>query len=442
MKFFTALLIYFLFIFLFIQNSFSQTLNKAKLDSLFNTLAQNELAMGSLTISLNGKVQYQKAIGFADRDKKIPAQIITRYRVGSVSKMFTSVMIFQLMEEGKIKLDQKLSQYFPNLPNADKITISHLLYHRSGLHNYTEDTDFKTWMDKPQTHEHMLEVMKGLKPDFEPDAQASYSNTNFLLLSYIIEKVTKMPYAQALSQRITSKIGLKDTYYGGAIDTKKHESTSYKYGEGSWHKEKETDLSIHSGAGSIVSTPTDLVRFIEALFNNKFISKASLNEMTTMKDGYGMGIFPFEFHGKTAYGHNGRIEEFYSAIRYYPDQKMAMAYCTNGILYPRTDILDGIQKICFNLPYTIPFSKSLTLSNQDLDKYVGRYASDYMPIVINVSKDNTKLLVETQGKVFETQPIAKNYFMHLQTGYFFEFIPEKDELLIKEIDNVYHLKKK
>ncbi|RFS16522.1 hypothetical protein D0T08_12645 [Emticicia sp. C21] len=199
---------------------------------------------------------------------------------------------------------------------------------------------------------------------------------------------------------------------------------------------------MHSGAGAIVSTPTDLVKFIEALFNNKLVSKASLNQMISMKDAYGMGIFPFEFHGKTAYGHNGRIEEFYSAIRYYPEQKMALAYCTNGILYPRVDILEGIQKICFNLPYTIPFSKLLILSNQDLDKYVGKYASDNMPIVVNVSKEDTKLLIETQGQVFETQPIAKNYFMHPQTGYFFEFIPEKNELMIKETDNVYMLKKK
>lgn len=436
MKFPTTLIL----TFLFIQNIFGQSLNTSKLDSLFNTLAQNKVAMGSLAISINGKIQYQKAIGYADIDKKIPAQITTRYRVGSVSKMFTSVMIFQLIEEKKLSLDQKLNQYFPELPNADKITISHLLYHRSGLHNYTEDTDFNAWMDKPQTHEHMLDVMKGLKPDFEPGSQASYSNTNFLLLSYIIEKVSQMPYAQALTKRITSKIGLKDTYYGGAIDTQKNESTSYKYGDGTWHKEKETDLSIHSGAGAIVSTPTDLVKFIEALFNEKLISKARLKQMTTMKDEYGMGIFPFEFHGKMAYGHNGRIEEFYSAVRYYPEQKMALAYCTNGILYPRVDLLEGIQKICFNIPYNIPFSKSIT--NQDSDKYPGKYASDNMPIVVNVTKDNVKLLLETQGKVFETQPIAKNYFMHPQTGYFFEFIPEKGELLIKETDNVYYLKKK
>ncbi|HEY1054915.1 MAG TPA: serine hydrolase domain-containing protein [Emticicia sp.] len=431
-----------LFCFLSALTTFSQSINKAKLDSLFHTLSQREVAMGSLTISVNGKVQYQKAIGYADVDQKIPAQITTRYRVGSVSKMFTSVMIFQLVEEGKLKLDQKLSQYFPELPNADQITISHLLYHRSGLHNYSEGTDFKSWMDKPQTHEQMLSIIKGLKPDFEPDAQASYSNTNYLLLSYLIEKIGQIPYAQALTQRITSKIGLKDTYYGGATDTQKHESISYKYGEGTWHKEKQTDLSIHSGAGSIISTPTDLVKFTEALFNQKLINKASLNQMTTMKDGYGMGIFPFEFHGKMAYGHNGRVEEFYSAVRYYREQKMALAYCTNGILYPRVDILEGIQKICFNLPYTIPFSKSLIVTSQDLDKYVGKYASDNMPIVVNVSKDNTRLLLETQGKVFEVEPIGKNYFMHAQAGYFFEFIPEKSELLIKETDNVYYLKKK
>ena len=421
--------------------SFGQNIDIAKLDSFFNTLASNNLAMGSLTVSENGIIKYQKAIGysFIDTNRKVSADINTKYRIGSATKMFTAVMIFQLIEEGKIRLDQKLSLYFPDLPNADKITIQNMLYHRSGLHDYTHDTNFPDWMDKPKSHEAILKIIKEKGSDFEPGTDADYCNSNYLLLGYIIEKICKMSYADALKKRITSKLNLKTTYFGKPININNNESASYKYSNNNWTKEKETDLSIHGGAGSIVSTPTDMVKFIDALFSNKLISKTSLAKMKTMVDDYGMGMFPNKYGDKSSFGHNGRIEEFYSALWYFPSEKLSFAYCTNGIDYPRTDIIEGILKICFNEPFLIPFTKKNNYKSEDLDKYLGKYSSDQ--IIVNCTKDGTKLLLETRGKVFEVVKISDNYFMNATSGYFFEFFPDKGELQIKETDNVYHLKR-
>jgi CubicO group peptidase (beta-lactamase class C family) len=421
--------------------SFGQTINVSKLDSFFNSLASKNLAMGSLTIAKNGIVKYQKAIGYSyiDKDQKIAANIDTKYRIGSATKMFTAVMIFQLIEERKLSLDEKLNVYFPDLPNANKITISNMLYHRSGLHDYTHDTDFPEWMDKPKTHDELLKIIKDKGSDFEPGTEADYSNTNYLLLGYIIEKVCKTSYADALKERITSKLNLKSTYYGNPVSIKNNEATSYKYAENAWNKEKETNLSIHGGAGSVVSTPTDMVKFIDALFSNKLVSKSSLSKMETMVDDYGMGMFPNKYGSKKSFGHNGRIEEFYSALWYFPDEKLSFAYCTNGIVYPRTDILEGVLKICFNEPFTLPFSKDSSLQGGNLDKYLGKYSSGQ--IVVNCTKDGNKLLLETKGKVFETEKINDSYFMNASSGYFFEFYPDKDELQIKETDNIYHLKR-
>ena len=423
--------------------SYGQTLNVAKLDSFFNSLEARDLAFGSLSISKNGIIQYQRCIGysFIDNDTKIPANINTKYRIGSVSKMFTAVMVFQLIEEGKVSLNQKLNLYFPTLPNANKITISNLLNHRSGLHNYTENTNFQEWMDKPVTHEELLKIITEKGADFEPDTKAEYNNTNYLLLSYIVEKVCGMPYKDALKKRITAKIGLQNTYYGTPIDVTKNESSSYKYHANSWNKVKETDLSIHVGAGSVVSTPTDMVKFIEALFAYKLVGKSSLNNMKTLIDGIGMGMFPFEHRNKMAYGHGGRIEEFYSRLQYFPNEKLTIAYITNGILYPRPDILDGILKICFNEPFTLPIFKTNALTTENLDKYSGKYSSKQLPFIVSVTKNDTNLLLEAQGKTFEVEQINDNYFMHLPTGYFFDFHPEKNELQIKETDNIYYLKR-
>jgi D-alanyl-D-alanine carboxypeptidase len=136
--------------------------------------------------------------------------------------------------------------------------------------------------------------------------------------------------------------------------------------------------------------------------------------------------------------HNGRIEEFYTAVRYYPQSKIAVAYCTNGINYPRTDILESIFSSCFNEPVSIPFTVAEVFNP---DQYSGIYTAEQMPVVTISAQDN-KVIAETQGATFELEPVSENYFMHGPTGYYFEFVPAQNELRIKETDNVYFLKKK
>lgn len=433
-----------LFFFLIITYSLkSQSFNTQRLDSLFTILAAKDMAMGSLAITENGRLGYQRAIGFAIRNKEgnITANIDTRYRIGSITKMFTATMIFQLVEEGQLQLDQTLGQFFPDIPNAGKIRLRDMLYHRSGLHDYTKDTNFADWMSHPKTQEELELLIRQKSPDFEPDSAADYSNTNFLLLGYIIEKLTGTNYGKALQQRITDKLNLKDTYYGQTMDPAIKESASYKFNDNNWKKVTYTDLSIHGGAGSIISTPADLTRFINALFTGKLIKQSSLEKMTTLIDDYGMGIFPFNHNKETGFGHNGRIEEFYSALHYYPGHKISICYITNGIDYPRTDIMEGIEKICFNEPFTIPFNSEQDKSAGSLDIYLGTYSSKELPMVITVTKKGQQLLIETQGKVFETSLVSPDYFMNSASGYFFQFDPVRNQLTVKETDNRYTFNK-
>jgi D-alanyl-D-alanine carboxypeptidase len=434
----TKLLLPLLFLFLSVS-SFTQTLDTAKLNRFFDALDQRGLANGGIAISVDGRVRYQRAVGysFMDGNQRIPSDILTKYRIGSATKMFTAVIIFQLVEEGKLSLDGELAAFFPDLPNAEKITISSMLYHRSGLHDYTHDTNFPEWMDSAKTQDEILKMIKEKGSDFEPGTQADYCNSNYLLLGYIIEKLCHMTYSEAVQKRIISKLALKNTYYGRPININSHEATSYKYGDNSWTKQKETNLTIHGGAGSLVSNPADMVSFVDALFSGQLVSKYSLAKMETIVDDYGMGMFPNKYGSNPSFGHNGRIEEFYTAAWHFPSQKLSIVYCTNGIDYPRMDIMEGALKICFNEPYELPFLDDRKLTSADLDKYLGKYSSGQ--IVVNCTKDGTKLLVETRGKVFELTAVSKNYFMHPQTGYFFEYDPAKRSLQIKETDNTYSL---
>src|SRR6185437_6688717 len=240
----------------------AQDINKAKLDSFFHALSLHNQGMGSVAVSIGGMLVYQKAIGYSEikDDIKIPATVNTKYRIGSITKMFTTTMIFQLVEEGKLSLSSPLSAWFPTIPNAEKITIGEMLDHHSGLHNFTNDPLYLTYMTKPQTEAAMLNNIEKSASDFEPGAKGEYSNTNFVLLGYIIEKITGKPYREELKKRITSKIGLNDTYYGGKANPANNEAYSYSFA-GKWQQQPETDMSIPGGAGAIVSTPADLDKF-------------------------------------------------------------------------------------------------------------------------------------------------------------------------------------
>jgi D-alanyl-D-alanine carboxypeptidase len=413
----------------------AQSLKKARLDSLLDVLAANNKNMGSLAISQNGAIVYQKSIGNAavDSPATIPASAKTKYHIGSISKMFTSVMVFQLIEEGKLTLETTLDKFYPQVANAGKITIGMLLSHHSGLHNFTNDPTYMTYMLAPQTHEQMLTRIAAMKADFEPGAKGAYSNTNFVLLSYIIEKITNKSYPELVKQRIASKIGLKDTYYGGKTNVANNEALSYTYSNNKWSKFIETDMSIPSGAGSMVSTPADLDKFIEALFAGKLIKPASLEQMKTMKDGYGMAMFLTSYDDKQSYGHGGAIDAFRSELAYFPAEKIAVSYTSNGGSYGVDKIFKGVINIVCNKPYTPPVFKKLALKTEELDKYLGVYSSPDFPSKITMSKKNTTLLGQAAGQdVLTLDAISKNVFEYEPYDIHIEFDPDKGQFTLTQ----------
>jgi D-alanyl-D-alanine carboxypeptidase len=394
---------------LLIQAGFAQTFNKAKMDSLFDVLAANNKVMMSIAVSRNGQPLYSRAIGYSWLN---PTQSLantkTRYRIGSITKVFTATMIFQLIEAGKLQLTTPLAQFYPGLPNATKITIAQMLNHSSGIHSFTNDNDFPAWLDKKMTPKQLTDKM--MKADFEPGAKHQYSNSNFILLGYIIEKLDRVPYPVALKQRITSKIGLKDTYYGGKITAASNEANSYQW-QGEWKPDTESDMSIPGGAGAIVSNPNDLVKFMNALFAGKLVNQTSLTQMTTIQNGYGMNLFPYAFKKHNALGHTGSIDGFRSQAVYFPQEKVAVAFVANGINTNLNNVFNGAVDIAFNEPYTIPSYKTITLKAEDLDQYLGVYTSTKVPLEITVTKKGNVLMGQAAGQSqFELSPFAKHEF--------------------------------
>ena len=405
------------------QSTPAAPFNKPRLDSLLTGLEANHRAMGSLTLSQDGKVVYSRAFG--QQQPGVPATAATRYRIGSISKLFTATMLMQLVEEGRLKLDAPLATWFPQLPNATRITLDQLLHHRSGLHDFTRDAAYPTYMSQPRTQAQMLTTIGQLTPDFEPGARFEYNNTNYVLLGYILEKAGGQPYAQALQKRISGKLNLKDTYYGGRIDGKKHEAASFKWAGSAWQPEPETDMSIPGGAGALVSTTPDLDRFIEGLFGGKLVKPASLQLMMPLQDNYGMALLMMPFDGKKGYGHNGAIDEFRSTVLYYPTEKLALAYCQNGGNFPLNDVLIGALASYYGKPYRLPDLRPATSVNvaaADLNQLTGTYASTQIPLKITVTASGTTLTAQATGQpALPLTAKSKTQFTFDQAGIMMDF---------------------
>ena len=312
--------------------SFIHAQNFNQLDDFIDLLNQNDKFMGSLSISKEGKTIYNKSVGYQyinERESK-PIEVDSKFRIGSITKTFTAVLIFQLIDEGKLNIETKLSQYFPQIPNANRITIANLLNHSSGLFNITADNNFNEKL--PTTQSIMLSLMASHQVDFQPGEKHEYSNTNFVVLGYIIEKIENSSYKSILKKRIANPLELKNTYYGDVINTDNNECLSYYYeGDASLHEANQAHLSNPGGAGAIVSNPSDLNVFINALFNDKLISKKSFELMTTIEDEYGSGIFSAEKEGLTIFAHNGTIDSFKSMLVYIPEFKTAIAFNSNAL---------------------------------------------------------------------------------------------------------------
>jgi D-alanyl-D-alanine carboxypeptidase len=410
---------------------YAQTLDKAKLDQLFDRILEKNKGMGSLVIAKDGNVLYTRSFGYSQitGTEKIPLTAATKYRISSITKMYTAVMVFQLVEEGKLMLTDTLDRFFPQIPNARRITIAQMLNHRSGIPEIHPDG---SWFLQPRTKDEIVAAIAKGQPEFEPDAKTAYSNTGYNLLGYVVEKAGGKPYPDALKERITSKIGLKDTYVGiGKGDPGKNEAIAYKY-IGGWREGNEPDLSIPGGGGSILSTPTDMTIFIKALFDLKLVSRDSLKQMTTMRDGEGMGMTTFTFAGRTLYGETGGSGSSGAWLNYFPEEKLALAYTTNMKMYPVKNIVSGVFDIYWNRPFQIPTLEGVDVSPEVLERYVGVYSIPGTPAKMTITLDGATLYIRA-GNEQSSVPLeatAEDKFT-IGAGVVFEFDAGKGLLTIK-----------
>lgn len=369
----------------------------SRLDTFLLLLEKHNKAMGCLKINPAQGPGYERCFGMARIDKNRKNDRSTLFRVGSVSKTFTAVIVLKLVEQGKLSLGDRLDLWFPEIENAHQITIEHLLRHRSGIYNFTDTSEYEQYYTQPATHAEMLARITRYGSVFKPGERMQYSNSNYLLLAYIAEKVSGKDYATLVKEMIVLPCGLKNTRPGDVTDTATQGALSYRMLNG-WLPDPLTHSSVSTGGGSLVSTPDDLIRFMQCLMNGHLVSSESLRLMMSMQDGYGMGLVKYPFYEKEVYGHTGGIDAFRAFVGFVPSDSIYIALCSNGLAVSLNDILIGALSIWYGMPYQLPDFSTAVVDPLLLKRYEGTYISKQLPLEIRVWEKEGQLMAQATGQ--------------------------------------------
>lgn len=336
-----------------------------KIDELLKMYYDYGQLNGSVLVAEKGKVIYKKGFGMANMEWEIPNQPDTKFRIGSVTKQFTATLILQLVEEGKIKLDGKITDYLPDYrkDTGDKVTIHQLLNHTSGIPSYTGLPGFfQNDSRDPYSVKDFVKKFASGDLEFEPGSKFSYNNSGYFLLGAIIEQVTGKPYAKVLQERIFDPLGMKDSGYDTQAPLIKKRASGYQKSPDGYENAPYLDMSLPFAAGSLYSTVEDLYKWDQAFYENKILSAESKKLMSTpglSNYGYGLTISDRPI-GKTTQKikliqHGGGINGFNCLFTKLVDQKSLIVVLDNVSLGRyHNDITNSIINILNEQPFDNP----------------------------------------------------------------------------------------
>jgi D-alanyl-D-alanine carboxypeptidase len=304
----------------------------AKADRFVTDYVQQNKFIGTVLVARDGKPIFRKGYGLANREWSVPNGPESKFRLGSITKQFTATAILQLVEAGKLKLDDPISKYYTDSPAAwSKVTIHHLLCHTSGIPSYTGLPGFflkESMFDR--TPAEIVKLTQEKPLEFEPGEKFAYDNTGYVLLGYVIEKISGQKYADYLRDHIFSLLGMRDTGYDTAQEVIPHRASGYMFNGTTWVNAPYLAMSLPHAAGSLYSTVDDLLIWDQALYAQKPLTAASLDRMfTPNKDKYGYGWFINTRFNHKVLEHQGGINGFNTLISRYPDARVTVIVLSN-----------------------------------------------------------------------------------------------------------------
>ena len=341
--------------------AFGQT-DRSKLfvreDAYINSETATHLFRGAVLVGIDGTIAFEKAYGLGDEEWGAQNTIHTKFRIASLGKQFTAACILLLQERGRLNVHDPISRYLPGLPAAwQAITVHQLLTHTSGIPNYTSSPEISKLDRTGATPQQMTALVANEPLDFKPGTSWSYSNTGYILLGMIIEKISGQSYADFLKANILEPLGMSESGYDTAKSIIKERASGYDVIDDHLANANFIDMSIPFSAGGIYSTVEDMYRWNEALAEDgKLLSRDSLKQMFTefpeavhegQHYGYGVVISRLKF-GKLLYYHGGGVEGFSSSIQRYPTERVCIVILSNLATYKPWQLGDHIASDLFS----------------------------------------------------------------------------------------------
>jgi CubicO group peptidase (beta-lactamase class C family) len=407
----------------------------ARMDQVAQSYVASKAFMGSVLIAQDGNVLLSKGYGSANLEWNIPNSPSTKFRLGSVTKQFTAACILLLEERGKLKVEDAVKKHMPDAPASwDKVTIYNLLTHTSGIPSFTGFPDYRSTEAIPSTAEKIVARFRDKALEFEPGEKWNYSNSGYVLLGYLIEKISGMPYSQFVQENIFTPLGMKDSGYDSNSAIIERRASGYTPSPKGPVNAGFIHMSIPFAAGSLYSTTEDLLRWEQGLFGGKLLSPASLQKMITpFKSDYAFGLGVRTVAGRKVIDHGGGIEGFNTHLAYYPEDKLTVVVLGNLNGNAPGDMAGKLAAVAHGDKIQLPSErKEITVSPKILADYAGTYELSPTFSIVMTVEDGQLMTQATRQPKFPL--FAVSY-----TKFFLKVVDAQVEFFRDEKGAVTHL---
>jgi CubicO group peptidase (beta-lactamase class C family) len=374
-----------------------------RMDQIVQSYVTNKQFMGSVLVARGADVLFSKGYGAANLEWGVPDTPSTKYRLGSLTKQFTAASILLLEERGKLKIEDPVKTYLPDAPAAwDKITILHVLTHTAGIPNFTGFADYAASEPFSTTPEKLVARFRDKPLDFQPGEKWSYSNSGYVLLGYLIERVSGQTYERFVQDNIFTPLDMKDSGYDSNSAVIARRAAGYAPGSNGPVNAGFINMTVPFSAGALYSTTEDLLKWELGLFGGKVLSAASLQKMTMpVKSEYALGLQVRTVNGRKVIDHGGGIEGFNTLLAYYPDDKLTVVVLGNLNGAAPGSIALYLGALALGQSVTLPSErKVITLDPKVLSRYVGEYEMSPGTLMrITIENDQLRARLANQAAI-------------------------------------------
>jgi CubicO group peptidase (beta-lactamase class C family) len=378
-----------------------------KAEEIINAYVKQKKFNGSVLVAKGGKVVLNKGYGMASFELDVPNTPQTKFRLGSITKQFTAMAIAQLQERGLLNVEDPITKYLPDYPKetGDKVTVYHLLTHSSGIPSITNGADYRQIKMNRFSGEKLVAWLKGKPLEFAPGENYKYNNSGYILLGYIIEKISGKPYEQFVQENIFTPLGMKDTGFDRYHTVIKNRAAGYTVKGKELENSEYIDMTVPGGAGAMYSTVEDLYAWDRALYTEKLVKKATLEKVfTPYKSNYAWGWFVNEQFNRKRVNHGGGIEGFNTIIVRFINDDVCIIALSNTVPATLGQMSERLAALLFGEKYELPQEevpqaarKEIKVDPKIFDAYVGEYqlAPNF---TMTVTKEGDQLMVLPTGQ--------------------------------------------